>query len=177
MSSNHFIVEGHTRMEMAELVEIEEEELLAFIRSIPNLWEQDRKTFSPDLMMLLERLGDTDEILFGVCLFATGANQVSVFLEYQRDTSSAVFEIHCFGLDAWGNVDRVTYPEKKIRDIIRRSSDGNFSSFVAIPPSGVFICPNCEAQYALKALKMTEAGHVKCQNCGKWIDFSKYVED
>ena len=70
-------------MEMAEIVGIEEEELLGFIRSFPYLWEKDRGSYAPDLKPLIQRLGDTDEILFGVYLYTTGQRQITIFMEYQ----------------------------------------------------------------------------------------------
>ncbi len=37
----------------------------------------------------------------------------------------------------------------------------------------VLSCPFCQAQYSLRVLKIEEDGRVKCQNCGRPVDFSE----
>jgi hypothetical protein len=143
----------------AELVGIEEEELYAFIRALPNRWEQESGTFDPSMTLLLH-------------LYKMGYFLLTLFVEYYRNSGLAIIEVHV--LLRGSPQPKI---EQKIRNIILNVTEKDLERLAAIPRGGVFICPFCQAQYSLRVLKIEEDGRIKCQNCGRLIDFSSKSSD
>jgi hypothetical protein len=165
-------------LETAEILGIDEEDLHGFIRALPNLWEQTKRSFEPGIQLMLQKLGDTEDILFGVYIFSNMGRQLIIFMEYQRDIAAAIFEIHGFQPNVWGSNISNSYGEQRMRKIIEGSEGGDFKAFSAVPEGGIFICPNCGAQYSLRVLKISSDGRIECQNCGKFVSHSlDYPED
>ncbi|MHA2146939.1 MAG: hypothetical protein ACXAB0_15950 [Candidatus Thorarchaeota archaeon] len=146
-------------MRTAELVGIEEEELYAFIRALPNRWEQESGTFDPSMTLLLH-------------LYKMGYFLLTLFVEYYRNSGLAIIEVHV--LLRGSPQPKI---EQKIRNIILNVTEKDLERLAAIPRGGVFICPFCQAQYSLRVLKIEEDGRIKCQNCGRLIDFSSKSSD
>ncbi|MHA2383715.1 MAG: hypothetical protein ACXACT_14160, partial [Candidatus Thorarchaeota archaeon] len=150
-----------------ELVGIEEEELYAFIRALPNRWEQESGTFDPSMTLLLHRYHESESSVFGVNLYKMGYFLLTLFVEYYRNSGLAIIEVHVL---LRGSPQPKM--EQKIRNIILNVTEKDLERLAAIPRGGVFICPFCQAQYSLRVLKIEEDGRIKCQNCGRLIDLS-----
>ncbi|MFW9807136.1 MAG: hypothetical protein ACFFFK_10450 [Candidatus Thorarchaeota archaeon] len=158
-------------MEIAEIQGIDEEDLFGYIRALPNFWEQTKRIFEPGIELILQKIGDTEDILLGVFIFSHYRGQIVIFMEYQRDIRTAIFEIHGYQINQWGTFVESKSSENRLRRIIENSADGDFKAFSAIPEGGIFVCPNCRAQYSLRVLKITKDGKIECQNCGKFVEY------
>ena len=125
-------IEACSSMEIAELRDIDEEDLHGYIRALPNFWEQVKRAFEPGIELILQKIGDTEDILFGVYIFSNYGGQIIIFLEYQRDIRTAIFEIHGYQANQWGKIDASKHQEQRLRRIIENSADGDFKAFSAI---------------------------------------------
>ncbi|MGY5864432.1 MAG: hypothetical protein RTV41_07490 [Candidatus Thorarchaeota archaeon] len=91
---------------------------------------------------------------------------LALLVEYNRKSGLAIIEVNVLH----GGIPQPKI-EQKIRDIFIRVTEKNLERLLAVPKSGIFVCPVCDAQYSLRVLKATEDGKIECQNCGRFIDF------
>ncbi len=165
-------------METAEILGIDEEDLHGFMAVLTNIWEHDKPIFFPELKLTLSKYGETPELLFGVYIYSVGACIIVAFLEYQRELSTAIFEIHGFCSDVYDRPrGEFQYGEKRLSDIIMKNAGKDYKAFSTIPPGGLFICPKCKAQYTFRSMKVSAEGQVECQNCGRLVNFSSDEEE
>ncbi len=158
-------------METATIKEIDKDRLYALIKAFPDLWNKDKPLLDPGLIPLLDKYGETDELFFGVYLFAVVRGLLTVFVEYQRTQSTATFEIHGYIITGNGIEGRHQYAEQKLRDIILGHAGEAFTKLTAISKDRIFECPSCKAKYSLMTMKMSSDGRIECQNCGRLVDF------
>ncbi|MFW9974797.1 MAG: MJ0042-type zinc finger domain-containing protein [Candidatus Thorarchaeota archaeon] len=159
-------------MESAEILGIDEEDLHGFMEVLPNIWEYEKPIFFPELKLTLSKFGETPELLFGVYIYSVGGCIIVAFLEYQREFTTAIFEIHGFCSDVWDRPRaEFQFGEKRLRDIIMKNAGKDYKAFSSIPPGGLFVCPNCRAQYTFRSMKVSADGKVECQNCGRLVGF------
>ena len=112
-------------MEMVEISDVDEEAVLSFIKSIPRRWNKGKSVFKSSLHLLLSRLGETDEVLFGVYIFSSDT-MIAIFLEYHRETKTAIFEIRGFSYRLYygDDVDHFFLGnEKRMKEVILENLD------------------------------------------------------
>ena len=164
-------------MEIAEIIGIDEEDLHGFMRVFPNMWEHEKPLFSPEITLVVNKYGETEEFIFGVYIYTLGSCVLAMFLEYQREFATAIFEIHGFCFDSYGMKRDFQFGENRVKDIILRNAGKDYKLFSTIPLGGIFTCPKCRAQYTLRSLRVSPEGKVYCQNCGRLVKFSKEEEE
>jgi len=160
-------------MEIAEILGIDEEDLHGFMRVFPNMWDHNKPIFWPEITLIINKIGETEDLLFGVYLYRTGGCVLTIFLEYQRELSTAIFEIQGFCIDSWEKQKGFQFGERRVKEIILSNAGKNYKLFSTIPPGGIFTCPNCRAQYTFRSLKVSPQGEVECQNCGRFVIFTR----
>jgi len=107
-------------LEMVEIADMDEETVLGFIKSIPSRWNKGKSILKSSLHLLLTRLGETDEVLFGVYIFSSDT-MIAIFLEYHRGTRTAIFEIRGFSYRLYygDEVDHFFFGnEKRMKEVI-----------------------------------------------------------
>ena len=119
-------------METAEIVGIKIDELHALIKELAHLWNKRSD--------------------FGTSVYTTGYFSTILFVEYQRGSGVAIFEI--LVLSQQGRVERF---ERKIRDFLLNLKLDDYEELL-INPRRKFICPKCGAQYSTHSLQVNEDG-------------------
>ena len=158
---------------MAEIPDIDEAELFAFIHAFPTIWDRDNPYPGVRMNSLIEKIAENDTLVFGVFAYAIGTSQATLLLEYYRNERKAVFEIHVFGYDHRAEIVTKDFSEQRLKDIILGMRRKDFLAFLAFPPGAVVHCPHCKARYEFSAKMVSEDGSIVCQNCGREIPLPK----
>ncbi len=158
-------------METATIKDIDKDRLLALLDSFPKLWNKDKSILDAKLTSLLDKSGETNEFFFAVSHFTMGNALLIVFVEFQRQLGTAVFEIHGYIVSIEGIQGRNQFAEQKMRDIILGHAGEPFSTLSTISEDRIFECPDCKAKYALRTMRISSDGRIECQNCGRLVYF------
>ncbi|MGY5864431.1 MAG: hypothetical protein RTV41_07485 [Candidatus Thorarchaeota archaeon] len=139
-------------METAEIVGIKIDELHALIKELAHLWNKRSDWDDPMMELEVRRYHESESSVFGTSVYTTGYFSTILFVEYQRGSGVAIFEI--LVLSQQGRVERF---ERKIRDFLLNLKLDDYEELL-INPRRKFICPKCGAQYSTHSLQVNEDG-------------------
>ncbi|MFX1578923.1 MAG: hypothetical protein ACFFBJ_04695 [Promethearchaeota archaeon] len=162
-------------METATIYEIEIDNLKELIQSFPNLWPKDKWMLDSGMLLLLGKSGESNESYFAMHLFSVPHGLLAVFMEYQKETMKATFDIHGYTIACNQIQGRAQYTEQRVRDFILGYEGEAFHKLSAEFNDEIFECPECCAKYSLGTLRMSSDGRIECQNCGRLVHFE--IED
>jgi len=153
---------------MAELIGIDETEFRGFIKSIPNLWNDSKKMFTPGIDLLLNNFVDSEHFLSSTHVFTIGTGFIVLLTEYLKEIGAATFKIHVY--QPWfGSFSVDETFEIRFMNMIMKFSDKDMASFRELVTMKIFVCPICHAQYSFRVLVIGDDGLIQCQNCGKFV--------
>lgn len=162
-------------METINIFDIQEDDLLGILNSLPNLWNSKKTRSEPSLDLLFDKYGDKDNLLFVVQAFTHPYSNVMIVLltEYLSDLKAASFIIYAYDLNLVGGARESLWSGRRLRDILEDCIDIDLGAFSHLRGDEIFVCPLCSARYRLKAMRITRDGQVECQNCGKIVEYGE----
>lgn len=167
---------GWNPMETVELHDIEEKELRGLLAKMSEVWKSNSGFFDTGLRPVFHNFGELEDLLFGVHVFSHG-NGAKIFIiltEYHREDRTATFNINARNITGWFAPSASKQSEVKFRRMLEKLTYEQLEAFAIETfyqeEEGIFICPNCNAQYMMKVLHVTRYGQIECQNCKRLFD-------
>ncbi|MBN2230984.1 MAG: hypothetical protein JW779_15470 [Candidatus Thorarchaeota archaeon] len=162
-------------VERVEIFGIEEKELEGFLHALSNLYNSKTKFYESGINLLLSNELDSKQVLFITHLYTISTGIILLFVEYLKDLNTASFKIHAFR-PFLASQTTYEFAEKKLKETLEYFKDKDMKPFALEAIIDVFICPNCNARYSSRILRMRDDGYIECQNCGKYV-FVRKSED
>lgn len=163
-------------METVEFHDIEEDTLRSLLHEIPVIWKENSGFFDDGLKLVFKNIGNLDNLLFGVHIFThkNGTKMFIILTEYFRDTQIATFNINARTNVGWLAPSYYTIGEEKFRTILENLTTEDLEMLsiknLRHESDDIFVCPNCNAQYLMRVLQITEDVRIVCQNCNQSFD-------
>ena len=151
-------------METFEIADISQKELFVLIEDLPGLWERKGDWNEALLQLHYRRYHESDESIFGSIIYTSEYYSISLFVEFNRLTETARFEVVVPLVGTGFGVGL----ERRLRDFMLSITKEDLEILVAFP-RGKFDCPYCKAQYSTRSLEVTKEGYADCPNCGQAI--------
>ena len=164
---------GLLRLQELELYDIDENQYIALLKEIPNLWEKNTSFFQSSLKPVFQRFNDFETLVIGVHIFKYG-NSSTIFViltEYIRDAKLAVFNISATTITGVFSPTDYKSGEIKFAKMLEEISYEDLEQITQQDDHiEIFVCPVCNAQFVKRVLRVTADGKVECQNCLALID-------
>ncbi len=158
-------------MESIALHDLDENELKGILNFFPEIWKKNSGFFDTGLSPVFSHFGETEDLLFGVHIFTHGKGAILfiILTEYIRESRVATFNINARHITGWFSPSSNKKGEVKLRAMLENLTYEQLEEFATVgqhfEDDRIFICPNCNAQYALRVLRVSIDGRTECQNC------------
>ncbi len=155
--------------------DIDSELLHGTLERLEELWQRKKGLFEPGFKMAMSKVGRRDDFQVGVFVFYAVQGRVMVALsEYSAETRNGVVQISVMELGQWTGWKNLIKIEEKVGECVDEEIG---AGQIPAPYGGRFICPECDAVYAFDNLEMSADGRVRCQHCGRWVDWLEAMQE
>ena len=162
--------------ETIELHDIDEMQFKAIMQKLHIFYGQRKSWYQSGVTPVFQKFGETDELLYGVHVFV-GSDNRTIYLvlsEYYRGSQMAMINInssHYTGIfGRTENRNGEIMLREALEAVTYEELDSYVNEIIIQEQDVIFNCPNCRAQYKMRALRISDDGRVECANCAKTYD-------